>query len=56
MKVLIVEDEPRRHLFSGKAINDGRATPVQLIRSCAAARDAFAGDPIDAVILDLLRQ
>ena len=52
MKVLIVEDEPRMGAFIAKALAEQSYT-VQLVRSCAAARDALAEDPVDAVILDL---
>ena len=52
MKVLIVEDEPRMGAFIAKALAEQSYT-VQLVRSCAAARDALAEDPVDAVILNL---
>ena len=52
MKVLIVEDEPRMGAFIVKALTEQSYT-VQLVRTCAAARDALAEDPVDAVILDL---
>lgn len=52
MKVLIVEDEPRMGAFIAKALAEQSYT-VQLVRTCAAARDALAEDPVDAVILDL---
>ncbi len=52
MKVLIVEDEPRMGAFIVKALTEQSYT-VQLVRTCAAARDALAEAPVDAVILDL---
>jgi DNA-binding response OmpR family regulator len=52
MKLLIVEDEPRMGTFIVKALTEQSYT-VQLVRTCAAARDALAEAPVDAVVLDL---
>ena len=52
MKVLIVEDEPRMGAFIAKALAEQSYT-VQLVRTCAAARDALAEAPVGAVVLDL---
>lgn len=52
MKVLIVEDDPNVGAFVSAALAEATYT-VQLVKSCAAARDALAGDKFDAVVLDL---
>ena len=52
MKVLIVEDEPRMGAFIVKALTEQSYT-VQLVRTCATARDALAEAPVGAVVLDL---
>ena len=52
MKVLIVEDEPRMGAFIAKALTEQSYT-VQLVCTCAAARDALAEAPVGAVVLDL---
>jgi len=52
MKILIVEDEPRMGAFIVKAFTEQSYT-VQLVRTCAAARDALAEAPVNAVVLDL---
>ena len=52
MKILIVEDEPRMGTFVVKALTEQSYT-VQLVRTCASARDALAEAPVDAVVLDL---
>lgn len=52
MKILIVEDEPRMGAFIVKALTEQSYT-VQLVRTCAAARDALAEAPVGAVVLDL---
>lgn len=52
MKVLIVEDERKVGQFVERALSEQSYT-VQLVRTCAAARDALAASTFDAVILDL---
>ncbi len=52
MKILIVEDERRVGQFVEKALAEQNYLP-RLVGSCAAARDALAESPYDAVILDL---
>lgn len=52
MKVLIVEDERKVGQFIEQALAEQSHTAV-LVGSCAAARDALAESPFDAVILDL---
>ncbi|MCB1106032.1 MAG: response regulator transcription factor [Cephaloticoccus sp.] len=52
MKVLIVEDERKVGQFVERALAEQSYT-VQLVRSCAEARDALAESAFDAVILDL---
>ena len=52
MKILIVEDERKVGQFIERALSEQSYT-VQLVRSCAAAKDALAESAFDAVILDL---
>ena len=52
MKILIVEDERRMAAFVEKALAEQSYT-TRLVGSCAAARDALAEAPVDAVVLDL---
>jgi DNA-binding response OmpR family regulator len=52
MKILVVEDERRVGQFVEKALNEQNYT-AKLVRSCAAAREALAESPYDAVVLDL---
>jgi DNA-binding response OmpR family regulator len=52
MKILVVEDERRVGLFVEKALNEQNYA-ARLVGSCAAARDALAESPYDAVVLDL---
>jgi two-component system copper resistance phosphate regulon response regulator CusR len=52
MKVLIVEDERKVGQFIEQALAEQSHT-TRLVDSCAAARDALAESPYDAVILDL---
>jgi len=52
MKILIVEDEPKVGRFVENALSE-QAYTVRLVGSCAAARDALADSPYDAVVLDL---
>lgn len=52
MKILIVEDEPKVGRFLENALSE-QAYTVRLVKSCAAARDALAESPYDAVVLDL---
>lgn len=52
MKVLIVEDERKVGQFIEQALTEQSHT-AKLVGSCAAARDALAESPYDAVILDL---
>lgn len=52
MKILIVEDERKVGQFIERALSEQSYT-VQLVRTCAAAKDALAESAFDAVILDL---
>lgn len=52
MKILIVEDERRVAQFVERALAELSHT-TRVATSCAAARDALADTPFDAVILDL---
>jgi DNA-binding response OmpR family regulator len=52
MKILIVEDERRVAQFVERALAELSHT-TRAAHSCAAARDALAETPYDAVILDL---
>jgi DNA-binding response OmpR family regulator len=52
MKVLIVEDERKVGQFIERALTEQSHT-ARLVGSCAAARDALAESPYEAVILDL---
>lgn len=52
MKVLIVENERKVGVFIERALTEQSYTP-QLVGTCAAARDALAATPFDAIILDL---
>lgn len=52
MKILIVEDERRMGAFVEKALAEQSYT-VQLVGTCAAARNALAEAPVDVVLLDL---
>lgn len=52
MKILIVEDERRVGQFVEKALAEQNYT-VRRVGTCAAARDALAESPYDAVVLDL---
>jgi DNA-binding response OmpR family regulator len=52
MKILIVEDERRVGRFIERALQEQSYT-VRLVASCAAARDALADSPYDAVVLDI---
>lgn len=52
MKVLVVEDERRLGQFIERALAEQSYTP-RLVGSCAAARDALAESPCDAIVLDL---
>ena len=52
MKVLIVEDERKVSRFVERALNE-QAYTTRVVTSCAAARDALAESPYDAVVLDL---
>ena len=52
MKILIVEDERRVGRFVERALQE-QAYTVRLVGSCAAARDALAESPYDAIVLDL---
>lgn len=52
MKILIVEDERRVAQFVERALVELSHT-TRVASSCAAARDALAETPFDAVILDL---
>ncbi len=50
MKVLIVEDERKVGQFIERALTEQSHT-ARLVGSCAAARDALAESPYEAVIL-----
>lgn len=52
MKILIVEDERRVARFVERALQECAYT-VRSVDSCAAARDALAETPYDAIVLDL---
>lgn len=52
MKILIVEDERKVSRFVERALSE-QAYTVGVAGSCAAARDALAESPYDAVVLDL---
>jgi two-component system copper resistance phosphate regulon response regulator CusR len=52
MKILIVEDEPKVSRFVENALRE-QAYTVRVAGNCAAARDALADSPYDAVVLDL---
>lgn len=52
MKVLVVEDERKVAQFIAQALVEQSYTP-RVARTCAAARDALAESPYDAIILDL---
>lgn len=52
MKILIVEDERKVGQFVERALVEQNYT-ARLALSCAAARDALAESPADAIILDL---
>lgn len=52
MKILIVEDERKVAQFVERALAEQSYTP-KVVASCAAARNALADSPYDAVILDL---
>lgn len=52
MKILIVEDEGKVSRFVERALTE-QAYTVRVVANCAAARDALAETPYDAVVLDL---
>ena len=52
MKILIVEDERRVGRFIERALQE-QAYTARLVGNCAAARDALADSPYDAIVLDL---
>lgn len=52
MKILIVEDERRVGRFIERALQE-QAYTVRLVETGAAARDALAESPFDAIVLDL---
>ncbi len=52
MKILIVEDERKVGQFVERALAEQNHTP-RLVATCAAARDALAESPYDAIVLDL---
>ncbi len=52
MKILVVEDERRVGAFIERALTEQGYT-AQQVSSCAAASDALADTPFDAVVLDL---
>lgn len=52
MKILIVEDKRKVSQFIEQALTEMTYT-VRVAGSCAAARDALAESPYDAIILDL---
>ena len=52
MKILIVEDERKVGRFVERALTE-QAYTTTVVSSCAAARDALAESPYDAVVLDL---
>jgi DNA-binding response OmpR family regulator len=52
MKILVVEDKRRVSQFIERALSE-QAYTVQVVDTCARARDALAEAPCDAVVLDL---
>lgn len=52
MKILIVEDEKKVSRFVERALSE-QAYTTRVAGTCAAARDALAESPYDAVVLDL---
>lgn len=52
MKILIVEDEQKVSRFVERALGE-QAHTTRVVATCAAARDALAESPYDAVVLDL---
>ena len=52
MKILVVEDERRVAHFVAQALQEQSYT-TRVVASCAAARDALAESPYDAIVLDL---
>jgi two-component system copper resistance phosphate regulon response regulator CusR len=52
MKILIVEDEEKVGRFVERALTE-QAYTVRRVATAAAARDALAEEPFDAVVLDL---
>lgn len=52
MKILVVEDERRVGRFVERALQEQSYT-VRAVTTCAAARDALADEPFDAIVLDL---
>ncbi|RRJ95564.1 DNA-binding response regulator [Opitutaceae bacterium TAV4] len=52
MKILIVEDERKVGQFVERALAEQHYT-TRLVMTCAAARDALAESPADAIVLDL---
>lgn len=52
MKILVVEDERKVGRFVESALSE-QAYTVRHVTTCAAARDALAESPYDAVVLDL---
>ncbi|MBA3849038.1 MAG: two-component system response regulator QseB [Opitutus sp.] len=52
MKILVVEDERKVGKFVENALGE-QAYTVKHVTTCAAARDALAEAPYDAVVLDL---
>jgi len=52
MKILVVEDERRVGQFVEKALSEQNYA-TKWVATCAAARDALAESPYDAVVLDL---
>jgi len=52
MKILIVEDERKVSRFIERALTE-QAYTARVAGTCAAARDALAESPYDAVVLDL---
>ncbi len=52
MKILVVEDERKVAAFVAQALLE-QAYATRVAGSCAAARDALADEPWDAVVLDL---
>lgn len=52
MKILVVEDERKVGRFVERALGE-QAYTVRHVETCAAARDALADEPYDAIVLDL---